>query len=211
MQMQKIVGILLTFLLIGCQSVEDEPCIKKEIHGMNIGNDSLLLGGKIFYIDSIEGYCLVALVSQETQFTRNCEYPTWCPYYRSGGVEKFRYITGLSDTIGGGERNTAILVSEYGSCSNNPNYNHNNGFYGAYCAYIFVPDDTLIPRFDDYWMGNVREVYMYANIGGDPNWYSTSSQKDTNNNYMVNCRDKKIRVEPKSQKRLPLLVRRHNF
>lgn len=201
--------IILCTLSASCYDPTDPHIERPVIHGMKVGCDSMELGGKIFYIDTIQGYCLIALVSLETQFSLNCEYPTWCPYYRSRTVEKFRFICGLVDTICGGKINTKILFNEYG-CFENSDCNQNNGYYGALCAETFTlrVGDSL---FSDYWAANLREIILYAEIGGDPNWYMSTSQANIENAYTYNCRDKKIIIEPKSQNRLPLLIRRYNF
>lgn len=176
-------------------------------HGMQVGTDSMQLGGKIFYIDSIQGYCLIALVSTETDFRLDCQYPTWCPYNIINGKESFEFINGLSDTICGGQWNTQILVEKYG-CYNNNTYNHNAGFYGAWCAASFVDTNTNL---HDYWAANLKEVQLYATNVGSSMWFATTIQYDKDNYYTWDCRYNRAIIEPKSQKRLPLLIRKHNF
>ena len=207
--MKNLLFILLVICLIGCGyddsfDYHNDRVIK---HGMQAGTDSLELGGKIFYVDSVQGYCLIALVSLETNFKQDCQYPTWCPYNIVNGEEDFDYINGLSDTICGGNRNTQILVAKYG-CYQNQTYNHNSGFYGAWCAASFVDTNTNL---HDYWAANLREIQLYANNVGSSMWFATTTQYDKNNYYTYNCKDNRIIIEPKSQKRLPLVIRKHNF
>lgn len=194
--------VLLKYLT-SCNKPVDPEKIRPTVYGMAIGNDTLELGGTIFYIDTINQYCLLAYIGEEAVFLEDCQYPTWCPYKRIGRVEIFKFIKGLTDTIGGGKINTQILFNEYG-CNALSDY-YNAGFYGALCAYNF----KLL--YDDYWQANLREALLYANTIGGSGWYSTSTQVDTNNYYTINCLDRRIIIEPKSQKREPLIIRKHNF
>ena len=207
--MKNLLFILLVICLIGCGYDDsfDYHSERVEKHGMQPGTDSLELGGTIFYVDSVQGYCLVALISLQTEFKEDCQYPSWCPYNRINGKEEFEFINGLSDTICGGKLNTQIIVAKYG-CYNNQEYSHNSGFYGAWCAASFVDTNTNL---HDYWAANLRETMLYANSVGSSMWFASTSQYDKNNYYTYNCKDNRIIIEPKSQKRLPLVIRRHNF
>jgi len=207
--MKNLLFILLSILIISCGYDDSWDYHNKYIqkHGMQPGTDSVELGGKIFYVDTIQGYCLVALVSEQTQFKEDCQYPTWCPYNRANGVEEFEFINNLSDTICGGKLNTQILVAKYG-CYNNDAYNYNAGFYSAWCAASFRDSITGL---HDYWAANLIEIQLYANNVGSSMWFASTTQCDKNNYYTFNCLDHRIIVEPKSQKRLPLVIRRHNF
>lgn len=99
--MKNLLFILLAICISGCGYDDSFDYHNFSIpkHGMQVGTDSMQLGGKIFYIDSIQGYCLIALVSAETDFRLNCQYPTWCPYNIINGKESFEFINGLSDTM----------------------------------------------------------------------------------------------------------------
>lgn len=207
--MKKILFLILIICLGSC-GYDDSYDTHNEnpiVYGMNIGCDSTELGGKIFYIDTTQGYCLIALVSLETDFKQDCQYPTWCPYNIVNGEEDFEFINNLCDTICGGKTNTQILVSKYG-CYQNIEYNHNSGFYGAWCAASFVDTNTNLK---DYWAANLRETILYATNVGSSMWFATTTQYDSGNYYTFNCRDGRKIIEPKSQKRLPLVIRRHNF
>jgi len=205
--MKNLLLIFLSAFLVGCYDPTDPHIERHKKHGMQPGTDSLELGGTIFYVDSIQGYCLVALVSLETEFKEDCQYPTWCPYNTVDGEEQFEFVQGLSDTICGGRINTMIIVNKYG-CYNNEEYSHNAGFYGAWCAASFVDTNTNL---HDYWAANLREIELYATNVGSSSWFASTSQYDKNNYYTFNCRDGRTIIEPKSQKRLPLVIRRHNF
>jgi len=205
--MKNLLLIFLSIFLVGCYDPTDPHIERPKKHGMQPGTDSLELGGTIFYVDSIQGYCLVALVSLETEFKEDCQYPTWCPYNTVDGEEQFEFVQGLSDTICGGRINTMIIVNKYG-CYNNEEYSHNAGFYGAWCAASFVDTNTNL---HDYWAANLREIELYATNVGSSSWFASTSQYDKNNYYTFNCRDGRTIIEPKSQKRLPLVIRRHNF
>ena len=205
--MKTLVFLLLSIFFIGCYDPTDPHIERPKKHGMQAGTDSLELGGTIFYVDSVQGYCLIALVSLETSFKEDCQYPTWCPYNIVNGEEQFDFIQGLSDTICGGNRNTQLLVLKYG-CYNDDEYGYNAGFYGAWCAASFVDTNTNLK---DYWAANLREIELYANNVGGSMWFASTTQYDKNNYYTYNCKDNRIIIEPKSQKRLPLVIRRHNF
>jgi len=98
-------------------------------------------------------------------------------------------------------------VAKYG-CYNNDAYNYNAGFYSAWCAASFRDSITGL---HDYWAANLIEIQLYANNVGSSMWFASTTQCDKNNYYTFNCLDHRIIVEPKSQKRLPLVIRRHNF
>ena len=70
-----IILFLIAMLFISCNDdwYKDKPNIIPEKHGMQAGTDSLEIGGKIFYVDSVNGFCLVALISEETHFQQDCQ------------------------------------------------------------------------------------------------------------------------------------------
>lgn len=199
--------IVLCTLSGSCYDPTDPHIERPVIHGMKVGCDSMELGGKIFYIDTIQGYCLVALISLETSFKQDCQYPTWCPYNIVDGEEDFEFIQGLNDTICGGKINTQLIVLKYG-CYQNAEYSHNSGFYGAWCAASFIDTNTNLK---DYWAANLRECTLYATNIGSSMWFATTTQYDKDNYYTWDCRYNRAIIEPKSQKRLPLVIRKHNF
>ena len=199
--------IVLCTLCISCYDPTDPHIERPVIHGMKVGCDSMELGGKIFYIDTIQGYCLVALISLETNFKQDCQYPTWCPYNTLNGKKDFEFVSGLSDTICGGKINTQLIVLKYG-CYQNAEYSHNSGFYGAWCAASFIDTNTNLK---DYWAANLKETILYATNIGSSMWFATTTQYDKDNYYTWDCRYNRAIIEPKSQKRLPLVIRKHNF
>jgi len=210
-----LIYLALSLLLVNCGYPKEDPIKPKIVHGMQVGTDSMLLGGKIFYVDSINGYCLLALVSEDTQFKEDCQFPCWSPYYYFNGVETCRLLQGLTDTILGGKANTDIIYREYG-CNTNSDCNFGNGFYSAKCVKdlkisVYDSVECVTHIYHDYWVANLREAMIYSNNIGGCDWFATSSQADRNNYYTVNCRDKRTITEPKSQKRLPLVIRKHSF
>lgn len=225
--MKKIIYFVIFITLsCFCSCQLDDENVWIEPSGMKIGNDSIELGGVIFYIDSD---CCWIKIDDYAKCGWND--PVWCPYDNiispnsSISISTPKIGTSASD----GEKNTRKIDSVFGYCQN-PNYvssdsnieepyQHGSHWYSSGVARYL--NEKKMYGYDDWYVASINEIVTFSTFYGcnalpsysacGPHLYSSSTETDSIHYYSYDTGDQILRKELKNTARYPMIMRKHYF